>query len=144
MDEISTDAECSRRSLTTADLDGIDVYDFDMYVEPGCTQAIGRPPHGCNFMGLGRGCRSCFETCEGALYYMKMHKKEIKKKVGQTCGLLVWNQCCISYPHAQSPFWCRCWCWCSVSPFLLYCTVVEAVFLLFFVEIVFLPYSSSN
>eukprot|EP00903_Cladosiphon_okamuranus_P007811 g7557.t1 len=75
----STDKECGRSSLTAEDLDGIDVYDLDMYIEPFCMKPFGPRPHGCNFMDLGMGCRRCFETCEGALYYMKTHKKEIKK-----------------------------------------------------------------
>lgn len=81
------DAECKRESLTAADLEGLDVYDYDMYIEPACTEFTEHLPNGCNFMGLGQGCRGCYETCEGALYYIKMHKDEIDLKVGQKQAL---------------------------------------------------------
>eukprot|EP00752_Nemacystus_decipiens_P006195 g5590.t1 len=74
-----TRAMCVRSSLTAEDLEGLDVYDFDMYVEPACMTPE-HLPNGCNFMGLGQGCRGCYETCEGALYYIKMHKEEINLK----------------------------------------------------------------
>lgn len=77
------DAECRRASLTAEDLESLDVFDFDMYIDPGCMETIEHRPNGCNFMGLGQGCRGCYETCEGALYYVKMHKTKIRKKVGK-------------------------------------------------------------
>lgn len=79
-DEESMEAECNRSSLTAADLESLDVYDFDMYIESGCLQTTNLP-NGCNFMGLGQGCRGCYSTCEGALYYIKMNESEIEEKV---------------------------------------------------------------
>lgn len=85
-DDGSMNAECNRSSLTAADLEGLDVYDLDMYIEPACMETTEHLPNGCNFMGLGQGCRGCYETCEGALYYIKMNKNEIDEKVGQNCS----------------------------------------------------------
>jgi len=82
----SADAECNSESLTTANLEGLDVYEFGMYIEPACMETTEHLVSGCNFMGLGQGCRGCYKTCEGALYYVKMHQEEITLKVGLTSG----------------------------------------------------------
>ena len=94
----SVEAECVRASLTAADLEGLDVYDFDMYVESACLTPE-YLPNGCNFMGLGQACRGCYETCEGALYYIKMHQDEIALKVGKG----VFRSCISTYVHSRHP-----------------------------------------
>eukprot|EP00903_Cladosiphon_okamuranus_P007826 g7572.t1 len=56
-------------------------YELDLYIEPLCVEPAEHVlPNGCNFMGLGQGCRSCFKTCDGALAYMKAFEVEISEK----------------------------------------------------------------
>eukprot|EP00903_Cladosiphon_okamuranus_P011455 g10790.t1 len=67
--EAEDDEPCSVSALSVVAMEEINTYERGLYLEPECDGDTPALLSNCNFMGLGRRCRGCFMTLDGARRY---------------------------------------------------------------------------